>query len=385
MKNKIIYFFSFLTLCFINNGCVEEFKPGTLTFEDAIVIEATITNEYKYQKILLSRTFKFEEELKSESGAIVKITSSSNQTYNFQETKAGVYVSNVQFSATNNTDYQLFITTNNGKEYESETIQLVENNALIDNLYAIKGLSTDGTEGIGIYLDGSNATNNSNYYGYEYEETYKYIAPYWRRKDLVLESENPIRFSLVDRVEEERVCYITKNSKGRLLTDTNLQSENKVENFLINFIPLKDFRLNSRYSISVKQYIQSQKSYNYIKTLNKFSDVESLLSQTQTGFFAGNIFSVQNKDEMVIGIFEVSSISEKRIFFDRFDFIKTTYPINCTISSPEHRKLAVLVKNNSVKFLDNPDGVGIVYEVVNRACGDCRVYGTNVRPTFWID
>lgn len=383
MKNKIIYFFPFLILCFINYSCVEEFKPGTISFEDVIVIEATITDEYKYQKILLSRTFKFEEDAQPESGATIKIISSSNQTYDFQETEPGIYVSNVQFSAVGNIDYQLFITTNNGKKYESEIIQLVNNNALIDDLYAIKELSVDGVEGIGIYIDGSNATSNSNYYGYDFEETYKYIAPYWAREDLVLQSENPIRFSLVDRVKEEKTCYITKKSSGRLLTDTNLQSDNKVEKFLIKFIPLTHFSLNSRYSILVKQYIQSQESYNYIKTLNKFSDVESLLSQTQTGFFVGNIYSLENKDDKVIGFFEASSLSEKRIFFDRSDFIKITYPINCTLSIPTYRALAVLVKNNSVKFHSSPvDGV---YEVVNRNCGDCTVYGTNVKPTFWID
>ena len=43
-------------------GCIEEIDFETETFESALVIEATITNELGDQEIVLSRTFRFEED-----------------------------------------------------------------------------------------------------------------------------------------------------------------------------------------------------------------------------------------------------------------------------------------------------------------------------------
>ena len=65
----IIAFISLLTF-----SCIEEIEFETETFESALVIEATITNEMKVHEILLSRTFRFEEDgPMPESGASVTI------------------------------------------------------------------------------------------------------------------------------------------------------------------------------------------------------------------------------------------------------------------------------------------------------------------------
>ena len=85
--------------------------------------------------------------------------------------------------------------------------------------------------------------------------------------------------------------------------------------------------IRNRYSILVKQYVQSLAAHTYYETLKEISDNGSILSQTQPGFFRGNISSVDNPREKVIGFFEVSSYSEKRIFFNFSDlFPKTPAP-----------------------------------------------------------
>ena len=53
-KHQII---SLILFGFIINGCVEPFEFNQETFESALVIEATITNELKTHEITLSRTF----------------------------------------------------------------------------------------------------------------------------------------------------------------------------------------------------------------------------------------------------------------------------------------------------------------------------------------
>jgi hypothetical protein len=387
-KKKHIIICILVLLFFPIKGCIEEFSPGTLSFEDAIVIEATITNELKQQKILISRTFTFEEDFKVESDARVEITSNANETFLFFESDPGVYLSSVPFRAEENKIYTLSITTLDNKKYISKEVSLTQNTSEIENVYARRELDTEGIEGIGIYLDSFDPSRKSNYYGYEYEETYEIIAPFWAPEEILIVSENPAIFEVIARNEEEQFCYKTTKSNGRLLTNTNQFSEDRVSEFLVNFIPLDNIEFNSRYSIKVKQFTQSQNTYEYIRVLNEFSSVENLLSQVQAGFINGNIFSIDDKDELVVGFFEVSSVVTKRIFFNREDFITEPFPWVCELMTEKYaEEIVSKIRINALKlFSVSADENNIpIYDVVPRVCGDCTRLGSNIRPDFWED
>lgn len=381
---KLFYFIFLFSLLTITYSCIEEYNAATEEFEDVIVIEANITNEFKNHKITLTRTYKFEQNNPSaESGAIINITASNNKTYTFNESSLGVYISNTKFQAEPNVDYKLSIKTKNGREYASTNTKLT-NVSSIDNLYALKEVNEDGIEGVGIYVDSFDSTNSTKYYGYEFEETYKIVSPLWISEDLILLPSGG--FSVVPKTQEEEICYNTIQSKGRLLTDTNLLQEDRVSKFLLKFIPSDDISLNTRYSILVKQFIQSRESYNYIKVLEDFSSSQSLFSQIQPGFLASNIFSVSNTNEKVLGFFEVSSVSEKRIFFDRLEVLDEPFPWLCTPYAPTTFQLRSLIRNDKVNLVvDYGPGVPGRYEVARRECGDCTALGSNIKPSFWVD
>jgi len=381
---KLLYFLSICIFFTTLNSCIEEFDAGTTEFEDVIVIEAILTNELKNHTIKLTRTYKFEDNgPSSESGADVKIITNNNTTYSFSETNSGVYTSNAVFKAEVGVTYNLEITTRNGRKYKSKDTQLT-NITTIDDVYAAITTNKDGVEGIGLFVDSFDATNSSKYYGYEFDETYKIVVPSWFPTDLILTSNGGI--TEVPKQQEEKTCYNTIESKGRLLTNTTLLDQDRVNGFLLKFIANDDIRVNTRYSILVKQYIQSRESYNYIRVLEEFSESQSLFSQVQPGFLASNIFSVDDENEKVLGFFEVSSISQKRYFFNREDLLDTEYPWPCTVTEPTRARLISQLRNNRVKLIGvldpqepNP------YQVVNRLCGDCTASGSNIRPDFWED
>ena len=392
---KVIPYIIFLSLFSILNSCIEEFNAATVESEDAIVIEASITNEFKFQRILISRTHKLEEdEPISESGAAVKVITSSNTEYTFHETEPGIYLSDVQFNALPNISYQLSVTTNNGREYASQSIELTSSSSTIENVYAVRETNEDGVDGIGIYIDSFDPANNSKYYGYEFEETYQIIAPFWMPDEFLIipsTATTPTILTTTPRTQEERECYTTINSFGKVLTDTNLLSEDRVSKFLVKFFPSDDIRLNSRYSILIKQYTQSIEAYNHLETLNDLSSSESLLSQNQPGFLAGNIFSMNNPNEKILGFFEVSSVTEERLFINRSDFFSISEPFDwpiCEITSIPVSELLRLVRNDEVSFYEEVPPVPTEppsFRVVPSPCGDCTKIGSNIRPSFWID
>lgn len=140
VKTKNI--FGLLVFSIFGHSCVEEIELSTQTeFDSILVVEATITNELKTQRILLSRTSPLEEEFNPipESDAVVAIRDNNNFLHSFQESDPGIYLSVNPFAATINLEYKLEISTNNGSMYSSSNMQLTQSTQ-IDNLYAERGL-----------------------------------------------------------------------------------------------------------------------------------------------------------------------------------------------------------------------------------------------------
>ncbi|MEX0361759.1 MAG: DUF4249 family protein [Allomuricauda sp.] len=94
MIGKPIYITPSLILLMLPNyGCIEEFKAEFADFESTLVIEATITDEFKPQEVLLSRAYRIQDEdIQMEAGAVVSVVSSDGQEFSFQEQDNGKYV-----------------------------------------------------------------------------------------------------------------------------------------------------------------------------------------------------------------------------------------------------------------------------------------------------
>jgi len=395
---KLLSLLDIISICFY--GCVEPFDAEFVDFESAIVVEATITNEMKQQQVFLTRTFEFEADGPStESNANVRVVA-GNVTFNFEETDPGVYISTQAFAAQPNTAYQLRIATQDGRSYSSDEILLTPITQM-DGVRAERITNDAGEDGIAILVDSFDPTGNSVNYRYTYEETYQIIAPKWVGLNLIPDPEQEIASGClmitVNREIEDRVCYATDLSNAIILTNTSDLQEDRVSNFMVRFINRNNFIISHRYSILVRQLVQSSTAFTFYETLEQFSGSESLFSETQPGFLEGNVFSEQDEEEKVLGFFDVASVTEQRIFFNYTDF----YPDEplppfvdpCREFAPP---LAVTgecilrraVERNEVRFFDdnnNPElGEGPFF-VVPRVCGACTVLGEIEVPEFWIE
>jgi hypothetical protein len=407
---KKIFLTSFFLTLFILSivSCTEPYALQTNAFEDAIVVEATITNELKKQEIKLSRTYRFEDNgPKFETGAIVYVKDNLGNQYDFEEIN-GKYFSVSEFQAVANRNYQLHITTSDGKSYSSSNEKLTTVNPIQSITPSIT--IREGVRGVQILVNSFDPTNTSKYYRFEYEETNKIEAPKWspNKANGIYTYDQYGAFTggyIVNNPwgRETKICYTTKKSQNIILTNTSSLSEDRV-NYPVRFISSQDYIIANRYSIWVKQYVQNLQSYTFYKTLKTISSSESILSQNQPGFLLGNMKSDTNPNEKVVGFFDVSSYSEKRIFFNYHDVFPgeafPKYPFDCEIDQNNLAK-------NFKKFCFNPfdfscqgneliDGLnnnqivlysvsGLDHEVYPTPCGDCTSFSNNIRPTFWID
>jgi len=387
--------FSVLLVMVVCYNCVETFdyEAEIGSFESALVIEATITNELKHHQILLSRTFQLQESLvQPERNADISIIGNGSTEYVFHETDPGVYVSDQEFKSLPNNDYILSINTSNGKHYKSSGMQLTKATSL-DNLYAERDYNEEGDEGVSIYIDSYDPTGASKYYRHEYEEAYKIIAPRWVSEDLYCE-ELPThpKFWFETRPYEELICYNVVKSKDILITNTLSLEEDRLQQHRIRFLNRNNYIISHRYSIKVRQYIQSPEAYYYYETLKKTSQSESLLSENQPGYLEGNIRSLDHQNEKVVGFFEVTAVATKRIYFNYKDLfsgeILPPYVVGCTPYSPQLEDLCDDINYNGKKFYDLnvPTGPNESFALlIPRECGDCTALGKTVAPDFWIE
>ncbi|WP_190809452.1 DUF4249 domain-containing protein [Flagellimonas sp. S3867] len=371
-------------------GCTEPLFIDVSGSDSVLVVDATITNELKNHEILLSRSSQSDtEEPIPERSANLSVEVDNQQTYTFTEIAPGRYKSDMAFAAQSNNAYELRITTAEGKNYRSKSIQLPQATQ-IDNVYAELTQTDTGIDGVNINVDSFDPTGNSVYYRYKYEETYKVIAPEWRPWELVLANEDPPIATDALHTEEKRVCFATEKSNSIILTKTTDSSEDRITSFAVRFLAADNFIISHRYSILVRQFVLNEDTYEFYEQLNEFSESESIFSQIQPGFIIGNIFPEDGSDERVVGIFEVSSVSERRVFFNYVDFFPEEalppFVDECRRSLATNSEvLGQAVKAQSVSlagFLDNGDG-SVTYIIQPRVCGDCTALGTNVEPDFW--
>ncbi len=371
-------------------SCTEPFTLVTESFEDVIVIEATITDEFKRQEIRVSRTFLLESDTQVfEQNASVRIETNTGEVYNFSETLNGVYVSDIAFEARENVLYKLLISTSDGREYASNE-ELLPPKAEIENLYG-ELVNLNGEIGIQVLVDSNEDLGGANFFRYEYEETYKIVAPHFSFFDALYIGEDIV---LVPRDPSKQTCYSTNYSANIILTSVSKLAENRVSRFPIRFISANSAIVRERYSILVKQYVQSVNANTFYKILKELnSDEEGVFIDNQPGFIQGNIFSKQSQNEKVFGFFDVSSVSSKRVYFDysNFDMNLPPYFFDCdfleldsAMEEPVNERLILIGSfRDGYKYVSGSDGG--VFTIVNQECGDCTTFSSNIKPVFWID
>lgn len=416
MKNIVLNIEQFLNLskpylvllcAILLFSCVEEIGLQSFSTENILVIEANLTNELKHHSVKLSRTFALDSDTPLyETNAIVTVKDDKQNVFLFHELNDGVYTSEQVFKAKINTTYTLEIKTTDGESYVS-TPQKIEAINDIDDIKVEINSDKFNEKGVRIYITSESQNTKANYYKYTFEETYVVKAPYWSPYKFVIHSPSVIG---VDKdldaqelleAEARRVCYKTEKSINLIQTETSSLSTNSVYNFPIQFIKETDSKIRHRYSILVKQHIQSYEAYTYYKTLNKLSISEDVFSQVQQGFIVGNIKSTSNLDKKVIGLFEVNSVSQKRMFFNFIDLFSNSgisYTQGCKIEAPKivdatygsvdyplYEALTIrkfrYARDNEIPTIQLPGP----FKITTKECSDCRYTASNVKPGFWVD
>ncbi|NML65302.1 DUF4249 domain-containing protein [Hymenobacter sp. RP-2-7] len=366
-------------------GCVDRYTPDVAPTDRSSLVVDGFINAQGSSVIKLSRSFSVNtKSTPVEAKAQVFIQDDAGRRYGLAENPAGTYT-----SATNALDpsrqYQLRITTSLGREYASDLAPVVSTPP-IDTL--TWQLTTVG--GIQLYLTTHGAGLAARYYRWDYEETYQFTAAFQSALEYMASTN-----TVVSRPPERQIytCWRTEASTQILQGNTVQLSQNTLTDFpLLNVPP--DMRLHLGYSVLVRQVAEDQTEYDYWERLRKNTEALGTVNDPLPGRVTGNVHALADASEAVLGYVGVHTVTEKRLFIDGAQFptprpssvLYNAFYASCEPAQSVGDTDPFYLQQFRAGFLipiKRNDMTPSLITVSTPACVDCRLRGTNVKPSYW--
>jgi len=391
MKMKMMNRITCIIILFIAAvGCRQDYNPKPIaTATNYLVVEGLINTGTDSTTIKLSRTVPLTSKTGTapELGATVTITSSTGSAYPCIETGKGFYKAAGLNTASGS--FGLKINTTDGKTYQSDLV-LAKNSPPIDSVYY-----KVENNGVQIYADTHDPSNNTRYYRWDFSETYEYHTPY--QSIVYFQPPDTILSRRLDQYVYE--CWrsdtstnVTLNTSAKLASD--VISQNKVQ-----FVESTSEKLESTYSILVKQYALTADAYNYLQQLKKNTEQLGSVFDPQPSELPGNIHCTSNPSEPVIGFISAGTSVQSRVFITNraLPAWKAVTPYDeCkldTLLFSRVLKSGLIVNevelyiyngvNRPVYPISRPGGPILGYSASSNDCIDCTLRGTRIKPSYW--
>jgi len=392
---KLLFIISVIILL---SACISPYYPNVTRYENLLVVDGQLTNLTGPYKVKLSRSFRYDTHIAGQvTGAKVKIIDDSGLETLLPEINAGEYSTvDTTFCGVPGKSYKLRVEID-AKIYESD-FEKMKSPIPIDKLYwEYMPANNQEARRVQITLDTHDPTNQTRYYGWEYDETWRFQVPI----DVRLKP-------------KWKTCFQNQSSYFINLGTSIQRNNDIIEKQKITGIDESTNRLFMRYTILAKQYSYSAETYKYISELKNQNMSQGSLYDVIPYSLTSNVRCLTNKNEPVIGYFVVAGATEKRIFIDRSELPKEFNPTNgfsdcytgfASVSAtlkywaldPVVDSLykkgyqvydsirAPICANNPIPGVPCRPIPGILLYLAKSVCFNCTVSGYNEIPHFWTE
>lgn len=358
-------------------SCQKPIDIKTTTTNFNILVVEGLINVADSTKINLSRTVIIGNKTTAnpEIGATVTIETAQAAIATLTEKAKGTYVTPV-LNLDKTKQYRLRVKLRTGATYLSDLVD-VKVTPPIDSVgYTVK------SDGIQVYANTHDDSNNSRYYLYNFSETYKFNT--YDRSFLIYDK------GLRDRTTAEDIttCFATSPSNKIVLYSTAALTKDVAYQAPIIFHESTSEKISIRYTILLTQTAITKEAYRFWENLKTSTESLGSIFDAQPSQLVGNIHNVANATEPVIGYISAGTTQTKRIFIDRKELpsdFKVKYPFSCSlgIASPVFFE-GILNPYVPLYHYVEPN-VGATNDAwyTDKKCGDCRFRGTLKQPDFW--
>lgn len=371
-----------LLLMLLAWACIEPYDPP-LTNEhlNLLVVDGFLnaTDDRAIVSITHSLPVKSTDPVPAESGALVWIEDEEGTAFVLTETGLGRYEGDVP-GATANARYRLLIRTPRNREYASEFVHILETPPIDSVTYSVDA------DGVQFEVSTHDPTGTSRNYRWTFEETYEYKASF--NSLYIFEGEE-----LVVRPHDQSIftCWRTNPSTDIIIGSTKHLKSSIVSKFPVVFMPKESVKISVEYSLLVRQQALTDEAYEYWLNLERTTEHLGSLFDPLPSEVQGNMRSINDPSETVIGYFDAGTVQEQRIFVKRNELPRELIGAyrrdgGCQLDTIPVAEISQLHKPTAY-IVDAVYGMGpfiIGYTRSERACVDCTsAGGTTEKPLFW--
>ena len=373
----------------IGTACRKPYNPQVISNDNHyLVVEGVVNSGNDSTVISLSRTVKLSEDVRTQAvtNYTVAVEGEQGGNYVLQSQGNGKYeIGPMHLDATKK--YRLHITTPEGKEYASDYVE-VRQTPPIDSI----GFMPKNNN-LQLYVNTHNPTNNTRYYRWDYEETWKFHSKF--QSDYIVDAQTKqMRPRRVD--EASYYCFTGDKSSTIVLGSSAKLAQDVIFQGPINTIPRDAEKIELRYSILLRQYALTKEGYQFWESLKKNTEQLGSIFDAQPTQLQGNIHSISNPTEPVIGYVSITNTQSKRIFIDNSQLPRdwlAKYPYDCVMpdsalffnpKSGLNEVEAMIIKGGGIPIRTISSEGGIAgYLYSSTQCADCRIRGRVQQPSFW--
>ena len=371
---KLRYAFFLLMLPCL--GCKKPYAPPASSAPGSyLVVEGIINSGNDSTIISINKTVKLTDKATSNPvlGATVTVEGEQGGIYHLNDyANNGRYASAGSLNLSTSQRYRLRI--NNGTSQYLSDFVAVKATPPIDSVgYNIQN------DNVNIYVNAHDATNNTRYYRWDYDETWQFHSKF--QSSLLADTLHDI---IVARTAETQIynCFGNDHSSHIVVNSTAALAKDVVYQNSIVLIPLSSEKVETRYSILLRQYALTQEAFQFYQLLQKNTEDIGSIFDAQPSQVTGNIHCVSNPAELVLGYITACNVQSKRIFISQTDlpYVPTIYPYDCEIDialDPEDTFLRPPIEDIPI----GPASLGITYSSIQ--CVDCTIRGTTKAPAWW--
>ena len=367
-------------------GCKDPYiSPYKSPATGYLVVEGYISGN-SVSQFTLTRTIPLpgDSTLPTENGATVQIQGSDNSSYSLTSMGNGVYSTIDTLNLNAQLQYRLSIKISSGESYLSDFVPY-KPTPPIDSINWVQ----NGDNSIQIYANTHDPANNTHYYQWNYDQTYEYHSAessddYWDK-----DTTPP---AVIERTPAQEVyrCWASGSSTSIIISNSTKLASDVIYEQPVKYIPPNDVQTSVLYSILVREYALTADGYTFLSLMQQNTESLGSIFDAQPSQITGNIHSVTNPTEQVIGYVSAGTVQSQRIFIYRSQIL-SAYNFSCPIPDTLFPLDPTLLQDNfgSGEFTPIASGLDKTGHKVWRSnytdCLVCTLFGNGITqpPPFW--
>lgn len=293
-------------------SCIQEIDLFTGS-ETPLIVTGSITNEPGPHsvRIFYLKGYNIRPDFNEVAGSDVRIVDDIGNEEPMTHVGNGFFETSDTFSGVIGRTYQIKILLPDEKRYESNPEKLLE-------VPEVRNVTHEVEAGNVLFkVNYKDTPDVENYYRWRFEGIYEVEAPYVGNSGLGL----PVRFSRCYSasviINAAANCWVKHFDEGFLSIGSDELYNGESWDFMVYQVPI-DRKFNIGYSGAIKQYSLTKEAFEYWTAIQKQIGNTGTIFETSNYQIRGNIRSLTDPTEAVLGYFGASAVSTGRTFIEEY-------------------------------------------------------------------